>query len=41
VKRPSLDANIVRELTLTENEKKALIAFLGTLSTDAGPPHRN
>jgi cytochrome c peroxidase len=41
VPRPSLDANVVRELTLTESEKTALISFLRTLSTDAGPPHRD
>jgi len=41
VPRPSLDPNVVRDLTLTESEKTALISFLRTLSTDAGPPHRD
>ncbi len=41
VQRPSLDANVVRNLILTESEKTALISFLRTLSTDAGPPHRD
>jgi cytochrome c peroxidase len=41
VHRPSLDANVVRDLILTEDEKTALISFLCTLSTDAGPPHRD
>jgi len=41
MQRPSLDANVVRDLTLTESEKMALISFLRTLSTDAGPPHRD
>lgn len=41
VVRPSLDTNVVRDLTLTEDEKSALISFLGTLSSDAGPPHRD
>jgi cytochrome c peroxidase len=41
VQRSSLDANVVRDLILTEDEKMDLISFLRTLSTDAGPPHRD
>jgi cytochrome c peroxidase len=33
-KRPSLAANVVRDLVLTEYEKRALVAFLRTLSSD-------
>lgn len=33
VKRPSLDSNLVRDLTLSEAEKLALIAFLRSLSS--------
>lgn len=32
VKRPSLDSNLVRDLTLSEAEKEALVAFLKSLS---------
>ena len=34
VKRPSLDSNLVRDLSLSPEEKSALIAFLETLSSD-------
>lgn len=33
VKRPSLDSNFVRNLTLTDDEKAALVAFLASLSS--------
>lgn len=35
VARPSLDANVVRDLRLSETERAALAAFLGSLSSDA------
>lgn len=41
IDRPSLAPNVVRHLQLTEDEKSALTAFLSSLSTDAGPPHRD
>jgi cytochrome c peroxidase len=34
VKRPSLAPNIVRDLELSESEREALVAFLGTLSSE-------
>ncbi|MEM7748864.1 MAG: cytochrome C peroxidase, partial [Pseudomonadota bacterium] len=36
-KRPSLAANIVRDLQLSPQERDDLVAFLGTLSSDAPP----
>ena len=33
VKRPSLDSNLVRDLTLTDAEKAALVAFMESLSS--------
>ena len=38
IQRPSLAANIVRDLTLTEAEKRALMAFLESLSGDTSGP---
>jgi hypothetical protein len=33
--RPSLAVNVVRDLKLSEEEKQALVAFLGTLSSSS------
>lgn len=38
VKRPSLAANVVRDLVLSEDEKQALVAFLGSLSSETDLP---
>jgi cytochrome c peroxidase len=35
VERPSLDANVVRDLKLSDSERAALVAFLQTLSTES------